>query len=248
MKQKEIVNSIKINTVNSGYKSLKWNQLILSPIDLSYYGYLEPLRSYIESHPKQIRNTFKASISYAVQQGHLSVVEYLKFNDMTRQFELPTHLIAIAAKSGHINIIRFLLERNQASGGGGRGRVVAAEKSQDMALALVSAIEQGNLEIIKYLNQLVKPAVKQDKRLTRAMDVAASKGYLEVCRFLNENRTEGCTYKALESAIVQGHIDVVKYLYENCTHSTTAGLDSALYIAESNKQSEIINYLEQQQQ
>eukprot|EP00842_Homolaphlyctis_polyrhiza_P004009 jgi/Hompol1/4609/HPOL_000574-RA len=52
---------------------------------------------------------------------------------------------------------------------------------------------------------------------TEAMDRAASKGHLDVVMFLHTHRTEGCTYKAIDSAAREGHIDIVRFLHQNRT-------------------------------
>jgi hypothetical protein len=44
------------------------------------------------------------------------------------------------------------------------------------------------------------------------MDYAASNGYLEVVKWLHENRKEGCTAKAFEDATKNGHLEVVAFL------------------------------------
>ena len=37
------------------------------------------------------------------------------------------------------------------------------------------------------------------------MDYAAENGHLEVIKWLHENRSEGCTFRATERAIINGH-------------------------------------------
>jgi len=46
----------------------------------------------------------------------------------------------------------------------------------------------------------------------QAMDWAARFGYLEIVKFLHENRTEGCTVDAMDYAAQHGHFEVVKFL------------------------------------
>ena len=46
-------------------------------------------------------------------------------------------------------------------------------------------------------------------------------GHLEVVNFLHENRTEGCTERAMNWAAENGHLDVVKFLHENRTEGCT---------------------------
>jgi ankyrin repeat protein len=44
------------------------------------------------------------------------------------------------------------------------------------------------------------------------MNWAARNGHLEVVKFLHENRSEGCTEKAMDWAAKNGHLEVVEYL------------------------------------
>ncbi len=49
---------------------------------------------------------------------------------------------------------------------------------------------------------------------TRAMDWAADKGHLDVMIWLHENRTEGCTTYTMNRVAWNGHLDAVKFLQE----------------------------------
>lgn len=53
------------------------------------------------------------------------------------------------------------------------------------------------------------------------MDRAAQLGYLDIVKFLHENRTEGCSNGAMDLAAEHGHIHVVKFLQENRTEGCT---------------------------
>jgi hypothetical protein len=46
---------------------------------------------------------------------------------------------------------------------------------------------------------------------------AAEKGYIDIVKYLHENRKEGCSANAMGRAAMFGHFDVVKWLYENRT-------------------------------
>ena len=47
------------------------------------------------------------------------------------------------------------------------------------------------------------------------MDLAAREGYLDVVKFLHENRNEGCTIEAMDYTAKNRHLDIVEYLQEN---------------------------------
>lgn len=46
------------------------------------------------------------------------------------------------------------------------------------------------------------------------MDWASQYGYLNIIKWLHENRTEGCTKNAMNYAAMNGHFDIVKWLQE----------------------------------
>lgn len=46
------------------------------------------------------------------------------------------------------------------------------------------------------------------------MDGAASGGHLEVVKWLQHNRAEGCTSAAMDGAAAAGALDVVKWLHK----------------------------------
>lgn len=49
------------------------------------------------------------------------------------------------------------------------------------------------------------------------MDSAAEKGYLDIVKFLHENRSEGCASEALNAATKSGCVNMVQYLQEFVT-------------------------------
>lgn len=73
----------------------------------------------------------------------------------------------------------------------------------------------------------------------KAMDFAAYKGYLEVVKYLHENRKEGCSVWAINVAAREGHLEVVKYLHENGKECTTYAMNWAAFQG----QLEIVKYL-----
>lgn len=72
------------------------------------------------------------------------------------------------------------------------------------------------------------------------MDEAAGNGHLDIVKWLNSNRKEGCSIRAMNHAALNGHLDVVKWLHEthvgNCTNS-------AMDNAAKNGHLEIVKFL-----
>ncbi|EGG18694.1 hypothetical protein DFA_04190 [Cavenderia fasciculata] len=98
---------------------------------------------------------------------------------------------------------------------------------------------QGNRDILEFLlkrypNTIINPhgyklesIIDTAKGTTKALDIAAEKGYLDI--FLHFNRTEGCTIKAMDNAAFAGNIDIVKFLHYNRSEGcTTNAMDYSL--------------------
>ncbi|KDO28663.1 hypothetical protein SPRG_06518 [Saprolegnia parasitica CBS 223.65] len=75
---------------------------------------------------------------------------------------------------------------------------------------------------------------------TYAMDNAAASGHLEVVRFLQVHRTEGCTASALNSAICHGQLDVVRFLLK---HRTEVASPYSLESAAGRGHLDVVQYL-----
>jgi hypothetical protein len=67
----------------------------------------------------------------------------------------------------------------------------------------------GNLKLVKLLHNI------GSKFTTKAMDLAAGNGCLEVVKWLHQNRTEGCTEWAMSCAAQTGYLELVKWLHNN---------------------------------
>jgi hypothetical protein len=75
--------------------------------------------------------------------------------------------------------------------------------------AIDDAAKNGRLDIVEWLH------LKGLNASTGAMDRAATDDHLKVVKFLNENRSEGCTLIAFRSAVRNNHLEVVQFLFEH---------------------------------
>ena len=80
-----------------------------------------------------------------------------------------------------------------------------------MMLGLNECVERG------YLGRVILESRCGGKFRKNIMNLVAWSGHLDVVMWLHENRTEGCSYKAMDWAAGKGHLDVVKWLHENRT-------------------------------
>ena len=72
------------------------------------------------------------------------------------------------------------------------------------------------------------------------MDYAAYNGYIEVVKWLHENRKEGCTTNAMDYAAIKGNLEVIKWLHYNRKEGCTK---CAMDWAASNGHLEVVKWL-----
>ncbi|EGG18626.1 hypothetical protein DFA_04121 [Cavenderia fasciculata] len=91
---------------------------------------------------------------------------------------------------------------------------------------LECAIKNARLDVIQYFH---KKYSKSNVLWNRdVLNMASEYGHLDIVKFLHENRTEGCTTKAMDEAACNGHIEIVKFLHFNRTEGcTTDAMDFA---------------------
>ncbi|ETN01315.1 hypothetical protein PPTG_17430 [Phytophthora nicotianae INRA-310] len=75
---------------------------------------------------------------------------------------------------------------------------------------------------------------------TKAMDGAATRGRLDLVKWLSVIRNEGCTVAAIDGAVRNGHLKVVKWL---CTHYFGRCSSGALNMAAKNGHLEVVKWL-----
>lgn len=113
----------------------------------------------------------------------------------------PSAVFDIAAKRGHLNVLKFL------------HRIDHSYKTRNT---------NDNSQARRQLSIRCTPM---------AMDAAAEAGHLDVVRWLHENRTEGCTTAAMDRAAANGHLEVVKWLHFNRSEGcTTSAMDCAAFM------------------
>jgi ankyrin repeat protein len=79
--------------------------------------------------------------------------------------------------------------------------------------------------------------------IANAMDFAAGGGYLDVVKYIHENRpTQKCTKEAMDWAAKNGHLEVIKWLHENRHEGCTT---RAMVWANKNGHVEVVKYLKE---
>ena len=133
----------------------------------------------------------------AARNGHLEVLKYLR-----EEVKAPVNgkVIKIAACHGDLELIRYLVENKCAGWENG------------YLDALDTIAKHGHFQCLKYLHEEVKLPLNG-----RMIDFAASRGHLEMIRYLVGKKCEGWEdgcLDALSSAVYCGEVECLKYLHE----------------------------------
>ncbi|EGG22235.1 hypothetical protein DFA_04353 [Cavenderia fasciculata] len=208
-------------------------------------GHIEIVK-FLSEHRSEGATTY--AMDWASMKGHIQIVEYLHFN---RTEGATTNAMDWAAEYNHIEILKFLYE-NRTEG--------------CSSFCILFPATKGYIDIISYLAHTVK--VPLQTKLVRTvllngqldifyflrdhfadhdsiwnkgiMDAAASKGYIEVVKYLHEHRSEGATTYAMDHAAEKGHLEMIKYLHFNRTEGATK---SAMDLAAENGYIDIVKFL-----
>ena len=119
--------------------------------------------------------------------------------------------LEFAAKKGHLDVLKFLVDRFE---------LTADDARDDNNAALGGAASNGHLDVLKLLVDRFELTADDARADNNAMLRAASNGHLDVLKFLvdrfeltaDDARAED-NY-ALEGAAGNGHLDVLKWLVE----------------------------------
>lgn len=154
----------------------------------AYHGYLK----IFEERGESLTHIGIDTVRIAANRGHLDVLRWIHDNGKG-YFERS--LIDTAVRLGYIDIVKWLYENK-----------INDFRKHTMGFAAAN----GHLEIVKWLHY-------NGARCTKfVMDIAASDGHLDTVIWLHENRTEGCTWRAVVYAAVNGHLEVVIWVWDNC--------------------------------
>ncbi|CAK4712469.1 hypothetical protein LEN26_019064 [Aphanomyces euteiches] len=120
-------------------------------------------------------------------------------------------------------------------------------------LVFLHAIFTGQVSILKLLHRRIQAIhivdvakyTGRDPRpievyWTTILDLAASRGHLEVVRFLHSRGFRGCSNQAMNHAAKNGHLEVVKFLHDNRQEGCTR---LAMDLAASNGHLDVVQWL-----
>lgn len=159
----------------------------------------------------------KWAANSAARRGYIKIVKYLYKN---RIGYFTDDVICYAAAGGYLEIVKWIYETTRET---------------PIYSAMKWAAEYGHLEVIKYLDFIGAPCS------TDVMDSAAMNGHTHILQWLDDNRNEGCTGKAVEWAAKNGHFITIKWLHDK--KQREFHINNIFYIAEKHGHLNICQYL-----
>ncbi|CAM9344070.1 unnamed protein product [Choristocarpus tenellus] len=184
----------------------------------------------------------------AAEGAHLHVLRWMQ--EHYRKVQCSTNAYGLAACKGHLGVLKWLRETMPSLACPPWAGESAAEEGHlevviwlDMTRLCTSSLvsidgpaRKGLMDVIEWLHQ------NGAKASESAVDWAAAGGFVNVVKFLLDNREEGCSDKALKSAAANGHLECVKLLHERCPDKGCTLTARAM--AEENGHLDIISFLE----
>ena len=131
------------------------------------------------------------TIDGAAEQGNVEMVKYCVAN----RCPIDSHACALAAKNGHLGILKYLREEVKAPWNWNSGARAALN---------------GHLHILEYLVER-----KYDEFDESACTYAAWKGHLDCLKFLRETAKAPWYFGAVQMAHLNNHPECLQYLLDN---------------------------------
>lgn len=162
------------------------------------------------------------SLILNASQGNLHMVEYYFYLGATAKWKS----LYVSAKNGHLNIVKYLLNKYEYEDPDGIDPLIAAAKrghieivkllienvyifGSDKNEALINAAAKGHLEIVIFL---IENSADINADGNKSLQLSAKNGHLEVVKFLLSKNTNDKKYLALRLSVENGHLEIVKIL------------------------------------
>ncbi|CAK4080289.1 unnamed protein product [Aphanomyces euteiches] len=186
---------------------------------------------YVLAYLRTIRHPGQSihALDMAARYGHMPVVNFLQKHCPA---DGASSMVA-AATSGHLNIVEFLHKHRSNTSGDDAMDVAAAGGHLDVVewlhskgnkswRALSLAASNGHAHVMAFLLKV------QVHWGPVSMDVAASKGYVNVIQLLLEHTEVTSQHRAIDAAAADGHLEIVQLLHQsNIAKSSVKAIDTA---------------------
>ncbi|KAJ3404026.1 hypothetical protein HDV05_007404 [Chytridiales sp. JEL 0842] len=148
----------------------------------------------------------------AAQFENLDLVKYIHELMVLDFRRYPEDALGVAAKQGHLNIVRYLYENN-ITGGACRG--------------ISRACSRGHSSVIRFFANSTD-FFENESLYAVSLNLVAEAEHLRTIKILHQKGLFGCTTDAVDFAVKNGHVDVVRFLLENRGEGySTAAFDYA---------------------
>lgn len=233
------VKAVILQGVNLEEGDMAYGSTVL--MNASWLGYLNIVKHLVKSGAElnSKDDLGVTALMYASQNGNVDIANYLIDQDA----DISSMTIVEWAGLGFLKEVKDSIKR---------GNDVNMGSPFYGVTALMTASDNGHIDVVKYLIENGSDVNKVMDYAETALMYASTSGELEVVKYLSENgadinaRTDFFE-SALIKAIMYGHLDVVKYLSEsgvNINHDKDKwGGRSILSIANDSENTEIIEYL-----
>ncbi|CEP01704.1 unnamed protein product (mitochondrion) [Plasmodiophora brassicae] len=177
----------------------------------AFFGHLDVVRLFVEHGHASINalgpNRSASSLALAAHRGHLNVVEWLAGHGAEVDTASRAVPVVEAAANGHLDIVRFLVER--------AGADVNFASDGRKAAALAAAAAPGHLDVVQWL--IGHGADVNPDHSAVPMIEAAENGHVDIVRILLDNGarldwSNADGYCSLIAASNAGHTHVVELL------------------------------------
>jgi len=185
----------------------------------------------------------------AAVNGHAEIVKMLaeSVGDKYERKEWCGKAIVEAAARGHTEAVKALLD----AGGDVMTKKYMEIGTTQSCAAIQEAVENGHAETVNVLLQAVSSAnqtmVNREsfrRIMSKALEFAIGKGYVETVRNVMEKVVYYRTWRTLEEVAGEGHIELVKLLLDSVNPSTRQRAREA---ADRKGHHEIVKYIDEHQ-
>lgn len=202
-------------------------------IEAAKYGNVD-LFEYFADKGADIHAWHDYPLLQSATKGYIDIIEYLVAEKNVNVQIYNNAALRMAARNGHIAIVRYFLELPKE----------AAPNVDARSEALINASEFGHIDIVKYLiSEKANVHVRNDSPL----QIAAEKGHIDIVKYLIKSNAKinANNNVALRSAARHGHIDIVEYLVKKGAN-IHANNNESLVNAASGGFIEVVRYLIEQ--
>ncbi|EFA77904.1 hypothetical protein PPL_08543 [Heterostelium album PN500] len=138
----------------------------------------------------------RRAIDYAAENGCLDIIQLLNEN---YSMGFSDYAVEKAAENGHLDVVQWLSDNST---------------NEIPTRALINSVRNGHTEVVKYLYPIT------GQTFIHLIDIAASRNFLEIVQYLDENN-ETCSTDAMDNAAGNGHLDVLQWFHENRSEGCT---------------------------